>query len=120
MGDIILAIASGVAGGLSYTTGVPSMLVGVMVAVARLPPWIVFGMLLGPSQWTATLGVLLLMALNRIRLNLTGALAFVPQGVSPARWWEAGEARRMSAMAVLAWSALLAVAVVLLLVAKLP
>lgn len=119
-GDIILAIASGAAGGLTYTTGVPTALVGVMVAVALLPPWVVFGMLLGAAQWGPAIGALLLVALNLICLNLTGVLTFILQGVSPASWWEAQKARRMSLIAVSAWSALLAVLIVLLFVARLP
>ena len=118
-GDLILAIASGIAGGLSYTTSIPSALVGVMVAVALLPPWVVFGMMLGSSQWGAAVGALLLTLLNLICLNLTGVLTFVLQGVSPGRWWEAKKARRMSVIAVCAWSVLLGVLIVLLFLADL-
>jgi uncharacterized hydrophobic protein (TIGR00341 family) len=45
--DIVLALASGSAGALAFTAGAPATLVGVMVAVALLPPLVVFGMLLG-------------------------------------------------------------------------
>ena len=34
-GDIVLALAAGVAGALSLTSGLPSALIGVMVAVAQ-------------------------------------------------------------------------------------
>lgn len=38
LGDIAVALASGGAGALAFTAGVPTVLVGVMVAVALLPP----------------------------------------------------------------------------------
>ncbi|MBT8331546.1 MAG: TIGR00341 family protein [Deltaproteobacteria bacterium] len=47
--DIVLASASGAAGALSFTTGVSASLIGVMVAVALLPPLMVFGLLLGAA-----------------------------------------------------------------------
>ena len=119
MRDIILAIAAGIVGGLSYATGIPSTLVGVMVAVAILPPWVVFGMMLGSSQWGAALGALLLTLLNLICLNLTGVLTSVLQGVRPGRRWEAKNARRMSVIAVCDWSVLLGVLIVLLFLADL-
>jgi len=119
-GDVLLAIASGAAGGLTYTTGIPTALVGVMVAVALLPPWVAFGMLVGAAEWHAALGALLLTGLNLICLNLTGVLTFVLQGVSPAKWWEAKKARRMSIIAISAWGGLLAVLIFLLFLARLP
>lgn len=113
-GDIALAIASGAAGGLAYTTAVPTALVGVMVAIALLPPWVTFGMLLGSGSFGPALGALVLTVLNIICLNLAGVVTFVLQGVSPAAHWEAKRAKRMSSIALLVWIALLAVVVVLL------
>lgn len=118
-GDIVLAIASGAAGGLAYTTGAPTALVGVMVAVALLPPWVAFGMLLGAGHWGPALGALLLTALNIICLNLAGVLTFIVQGVSPAAWWEAERAKRLSFIALGVWIGLLAVFAVLLLIVRL-
>ena len=46
-GDIALALASGLARALAFTTGVSTTLIGVMVAVALLPPLVAFGLLLG-------------------------------------------------------------------------
>lgn len=51
LGDVILAMAAGSAAALSLTTGVASALIGVMVAVALLPPLVVFGMLIGQGEW---------------------------------------------------------------------
>jgi uncharacterized membrane protein len=102
-------VAAGAAGGITYTTGVPNALVGVMVAVALLPAWVTFGMLLGAGHTQAAVGALLLTAINLICLNLTGVATFVLQGVSPARWWEAKKAKRMSLLMIVAWGSLLAI-----------
>jgi uncharacterized hydrophobic protein (TIGR00341 family) len=48
--SVVLALASGAAAVLSLTTGLPSVLVGVMVAVALLPPTATLGLMLGASQ----------------------------------------------------------------------
>jgi uncharacterized hydrophobic protein (TIGR00341 family) len=48
--DIVLALAAGAAGTLALTTGFPGALIGVMVAVALLPPLVTFGMLLGAGK----------------------------------------------------------------------
>jgi uncharacterized hydrophobic protein (TIGR00341 family) len=45
--DILLALASGAAGVLAFTTGAPAVVIGVMVAVVLLPPLTVFGLLMG-------------------------------------------------------------------------
>ena len=117
-GDIALAIASGAAGGLAYTTAVPTALVGVMVAVALLPPWVTFGMLLGSGQWGPAVGALVLTVLNIICLNLAGVLTFVLQGISPAARWEARRAKRISTITLAVWIVLLAGVIGVLFTAK--
>jgi len=47
LGDIALALSSGMAGTLSFTTGLSTTLIGVMVAVALLPPLVTSGLLCG-------------------------------------------------------------------------
>lgn len=61
--DLVLALAAGCAGALSYTTGVPTYLTGVMVAVALLPPAVASGMLLAQGQPGGAFAALLLAAL---------------------------------------------------------
>ncbi|MHC4136094.1 MAG: TIGR00341 family protein [Planctomycetota bacterium] len=51
--DIILALAAGAAGALVFTTGVPATLVGVMVAVALLPPLVTAGLRLAAGDGRA-------------------------------------------------------------------
>jgi uncharacterized hydrophobic protein (TIGR00341 family) len=51
--DLLLALAAGCAGALSYTTGAPTYLTGVMVAVALLPPAVASGLLLAGGNGLA-------------------------------------------------------------------
>lgn len=105
--DIALALASGVAGALAFTTGASSGIIGVMVAVALLPPLTGFGMLLGAGLWTPALGALLLLLCNIICVNLAGVCTFLAQGLRPSTWFEVEQARRATAVAVAIWIALL-------------
>ena len=81
LSDIILALASGCAGVLAFTTGAFSTLIGVMVAVALLPPLTVCGLLLGTAQFSAAAGAFLLFSTNIICINLAGVITFLAQGV---------------------------------------
>jgi uncharacterized hydrophobic protein (TIGR00341 family) len=107
LGDVGLALASGAAGAIAFTTGVSAALVGVMVAVALLPPLVCCGLLLGAGHETAALRALLLLLTNLICVNLAGVLTFMIQGIHPARWWEAARARRATRFAVGTWVVLL-------------
>jgi uncharacterized hydrophobic protein (TIGR00341 family) len=57
--DLILALASGIAGALAFTTGAPTSLIGVMVAVALMPPLVTLGLMLGSGNFLSALGALL-------------------------------------------------------------
>ena len=113
-GDIVLALASGCAGVLAFTTGMPSALIGVMVAVALLPPFVVFGMLMAAGQYDAAYGALMLVATNVICVNLAGTLTFFVQGLRPQSWWELKRAKRATRIAVAIWVVLLAILTVLI------
>ena len=60
MGDIVIAIASGCAGTLAFTMGVSSALVGVMIAVALLPPLVTLGLLIGSANFDLAVGTTIL------------------------------------------------------------
>jgi len=108
LGDIALALASGVAGALTLTSGMPTTLIGVMVAVALLPPLAAFAILLGAGQRVPALQALLLLVTNVICINLAGVVTFLLQGIRPATWWEAKRAKRASLISLLLWVMLLA------------
>jgi len=107
LGDVALALASGVAGVLAFTTKTPASLVGVMVAVALMPPLVVCGMLLGAGEFQRAFGALLLLSTNVICINLAGVLTFLAQGVGPRTWWEKGAAKRSTQIALIIWGLLL-------------
>ncbi len=107
VGDIILALAAGSAGALAFTSGVPAALVGVMVAVALLPPLVTAGLLLGIGEFGMALRAALLLATNVICVNLAGVATFLVQGVQPRAWWDRDRARRMVVRSVTIWVALL-------------
>jgi uncharacterized hydrophobic protein (TIGR00341 family) len=108
LGDIAVALASGCAGTLAFTTGVSTTLIGVMVAVALLPPLVTFGLLLGGGSSAAAMGALSLFLMNLICVNLAGVTTFLVQGIRPATWWEKNRAAKASRIAVGLWVALLA------------
>jgi uncharacterized hydrophobic protein (TIGR00341 family) len=111
---IALALATGVAGSYSLATGVAEALVGVMVAVALLPPLVTSGLLFGAGQWIDAVGAMLLFLVNITSINLSGILTFALQGIRPRRWWEAKKAKRAVKKAAVLWVLMLAVLAVLI------
>lgn len=101
--DVLLALASGAAGVLAFTTGASAVVIGVMVAVALLPPLTVFGLLLGSGEVTLATGAFLLFITNVICINLAGVTTFFLQGVTPLTWWEAKKARKATRKSLAIW-----------------
>lgn len=116
--DIIIALASGSAGVLAFTSGVATALIGVMVAVALLPPLVVFGLLLGSGNMYGALGASLLVVTNIIGVNLAGVTTFIMKGIRPRSIWEANKAGRTSRFAIALWSALLLILIFILYLAQ--
>jgi uncharacterized hydrophobic protein (TIGR00341 family) len=114
LGDIALALAAGSAAVLSLSSGLVSALIGVMVAVALLPPLVTMGMLVGAGQWTLAGGSLLLFLVNFICVNLAGVITFLFQGVRPLTWWEANRAKKATRTAIILWTSLLFLLVLLI------
>jgi len=112
--DLALALAAGVAGTLAFTSGLPSTLVGVMVAVALMPPTMAVGLLAGAGHVREAGQAAMLLLANVICVNLAGTLTFAIVGVRPRTWWEADGARRATRLAVGFWIVLLAGLVLLL------
>ncbi|RUA02103.1 MAG: TIGR00341 family protein [Deltaproteobacteria bacterium] len=113
--DLILALASGAAGVLAFTTGISSALIGVMVAVALLPPLTVCGLLLGGGHYPQSFSAFLLFVANIICINFAGVVTFFMQGISPRTWWEAKKAKKATRKAILIWAAVFIVLVVIIL-----
>ncbi|MDT0619138.1 TIGR00341 family protein [Salinisphaera sp. P385] len=100
---VALALASGAAAVLSLTTGVSAALVGVMVAVALLPPVAAVGLMLSAANWSAAAGAALLLAVNIVCVNLAANLVFRWQGVKPRCWIEARSAQQSGLVAMGVW-----------------
>jgi uncharacterized hydrophobic protein (TIGR00341 family) len=115
MSSVALALASGAAAVLSLTTGLSSALVGVMVAVALLPPTAVLGMMLGRGQWELAAGAALLLAVNVVCVLLSAKVVFLVRGVKPRSWLDSDRARQSRVLYLGLWVLLLAVLVTLVL-----
>ena len=113
--SLALALASGAAAALSLTTGLSSVLVGVMVAVALLPPAVTFGLMLGHGQYQLAVGALLLLIANVVCLNLATKVVFWLKGISPRTWWQKEKAKRAMRVYILVWLTGLTILVILFL-----
>ncbi|MCG6862997.1 MAG: TIGR00341 family protein, partial [Chromatiaceae bacterium] len=98
---VVLALASGAAAVQSLTTGLSSALVGVMVAVALLPPTSTIGLLLGSGQPQLASGAALLLAVNIVCVLLSGMALFLVKGVKPRTWLERTKAKQSMAISLL-------------------
>lgn len=114
-GDIALGLASGSAGSLAFTTGAANAVIGVMIAVALMPPLVVFGLLLGAGEITLAVGALLLFISNVICINLAGVVTFLFQGLAPLNWWEKEKAKKMTKFSLLLWIGMLTILIAIIL-----
>jgi uncharacterized hydrophobic protein (TIGR00341 family) len=94
--NILLALASGAAAALSLTTKLSSTLVGVMVAVALLPPAATLGYMIGAAQLRLAAGAAALLAVNIVCVNLAAQLVFLAKGIKPRTWIERRAAHQSS------------------------
>ena len=101
--SIILALASGAAAVLSLTMGVSSALVGVMVAVALMPPAVTLGVTLGNGQFDLAYGTFLLLATNIVCVNLAAQAIFRLKGIKPRTWFEEKNAKKASKINTVIW-----------------
>ncbi len=107
--DVALASAAGAAGALSVTRDGATALVGVMVAVALLPPIVAVGLLLGAGYAGAAGAAGLLTITNVAAVNLAAVCTFLAQGVRPRDWRDVEKARTSIRAALALWIALLGV-----------
>ncbi|RLQ93420.1 TIGR00341 family protein [Falsibacillus albus] len=113
--DIVLALASGAAGSLSTLRKFPSALVGVMVAVALLPPIAVMGMSGAAFLWPEAIHATLLLLVNISSILLSAVVVFSLTGIRPLKYDEvqkANNSRKYSLIFVSLIVLLLLVAVI--------
>ncbi|RFF29511.1 TIGR00341 family protein [Wenzhouxiangella sediminis] len=106
--DLILALAAGGAGALATTSGIAGALVGVMVAVALLPPLLVAALLAGAGHWQGAVGAALLYSTNIAAVNLAAMTVFLSRGLTPRKWWEKSRAKRSATVFMVLWIVILA------------
>ncbi len=111
---LLLAFSAGIAGAISITKGVIETLVGVMVAVALLPPVVAGGILLGQHEVVASIGMLLAFSINVVGINLAAILTFLAQGISPRTWWEKKKAKKTSWLFITIWLLIMLALIVLI------
>jgi uncharacterized hydrophobic protein (TIGR00341 family) len=107
--DLALALASGIAGALAFSTDAPTSIIGVMVAVALMPPLVTLGLMLGSANLFSALGALWVLMTNIISINLAAVLTFWVQGIRPTTWWETNIAKRATFAAIITYAVLLAI-----------
>ena len=105
---VILALASGAAAALSLTTGMSSALVGVMVAVALLPPSAASALFLGAGEYHQAQRAALLLGLNVVSVLLAAQLVFAWKGVRPRIYSERTRAVKALRINIGVWSVVLA------------
>lgn len=98
--DIALALACGAAGVLAFSRGASLALVGVMIAVALVPPLAAAGIYIGAGYPIAGANALFLFAINLVCVNVAGIITFLLQGLPPKNW-------RMTGGIMAIWAVLL-------------
>ncbi|MCB9965240.1 MAG: TIGR00341 family protein [Rhodospirillales bacterium] len=106
--SIILALASGAAAVLSLSTGLSSALVGVMVAVALLPPAAAAGLMLGAGLWDQAFGAALLLLTNIVCVGLSAQLVFLLKGIKPRTWYMQKKSEQSTRLNLIIWGISLA------------
>ncbi len=104
--DIALALASGAAGVLAFSQGASLALVGVMIAVALVPPLAAAGLFFGSGHGSLGASALMLFATNLICINVAGIAMFLIQGLPPRNW-------RMTGGILAVWMAILLIFIAL-------
>ncbi|MFB6137270.1 MAG: TIGR00341 family protein [Halobacteriaceae archaeon] len=108
--SLAIALGAGVAGAASLTTGVSAALVGVMIAVALMPPAATVGIGIAWGMPTVAAGAGVLALVNWLSINLAAIVVLWYRGYRPESWFHLEEARSSTVKRV----AVLAVAIALL------
>ena len=91
--SLVVALGAGAAGVLSLTSGVSTALVGVMIAVALIPPAATVGIGIAWGQPMVSLGSGVLVLVNILSINLAVLAGLWYQGYRPEHWFRESDAR---------------------------
>ena len=118
---LVLTFLSAIAAAvLSLVAGLSSALVGVMVAVALMPPAVAAGIMLGAGNPEGALGAAMLLGVNIVCVNLAAQTVFVAKGIRPRTWWEQKASATSLRINFAMWLALLMALVAAIYWLKLP
>ncbi|WP_253738526.1 TIGR00341 family protein [Halohasta salina] len=113
---LAIALGAGTAGALSLTSGADEALVGVMIAVALMPPAASVGLGIAYVDPRLAVGAGILVLVNLLSINVAGILTIWVKRYRPTHWYDAREAKRATVvrlavfgMAVLLLTSFLAV-----------
>ena len=91
--SLAVALGAGAAGALSLSTGVSTALVGVMIAVALIPPIAVIGIGIAWELPRAVIGSTVLVLVNVVSINLAALGVLWYQGYRPAAFFQMDKAK---------------------------
>ncbi|PSQ59320.1 TIGR00341 family protein [Halobacteriales archaeon SW_7_71_33] len=103
-----VALGAGVAGAHSLRSGVSTALVGVMIAVALVPPAAVVGIGIAWGLPAVALGAAVLVAVNVLSINLATLVTLWYAGYRPDRLFRTDEARSATLTRIVALTAAVA------------
>ncbi|WP_136688446.1 TIGR00341 family protein [Halorhabdus amylolytica] len=107
--SLVVALGAGVAGVVSLSTGVSTALVGVMIAVALIPPAATVGIGIAWGLPTVSLGSGVLTLVNVLSINLAALAVLWYMGYRPTHWFREDDARSSTIKRVLALAIAIAV-----------
>jgi uncharacterized hydrophobic protein (TIGR00341 family) len=91
--SLVIALGSGAAGVISLASGVSSALVGVMIAVALVPPAATVGIAIAWGNTALALGSGVLLLVNVLSINLAALLVLWYMGYRPTKWFHVESTR---------------------------
>jgi len=91
--SLAVALGAGIAGAVSLRSGVSASLVGVMIAVALVPPTAVIGIGIAWGLPVVVFGATLLVVVNVLSINLAAMSTLWYSGYRPDNWLRRDEAR---------------------------
>jgi uncharacterized hydrophobic protein (TIGR00341 family) len=92
--SLVVALGSGAAGVISLASGLSSALVGVMIAVALVPPAATVGIGIAWGNTALVVGSGVLLLVNVLSINLAALLVLWYMGYRPTKWFHEEQTRR--------------------------
>jgi uncharacterized hydrophobic protein (TIGR00341 family) len=92
--SLAVALGAGIAGALSLTSGADEALVGVMIAVALIPPAASVGLGIGYADPVVAGGAGILVLVNVLSIHAAGIITIWSKRYRPTHWFDERQARR--------------------------